>query len=149
MLETIIVLAVLLWLLGMVSSYTLGGLVHVLLVIALVVLVIRVIQGRRGSRFLHEPLETVRIPGHVLTKDLESEVATEYCVTSEVNLAHPSPGDLGEELIAFRSLQGRAPGSVRGGGSGRSRVGGRRRIRSCVVGNGGAERARGGIGTRR
>jgi hypothetical protein len=47
MLETIIVLAVLLWLLGMVSSYTLGGLLHVLLVVALVVLVIRVIQGRR------------------------------------------------------------------------------------------------------
>jgi hypothetical protein len=47
MLETIIVLAVLLWLLGMVSSYTLGGLIHVLLVIAVVVLVLRVIQGRR------------------------------------------------------------------------------------------------------
>ena len=47
MLETIIVLAVLLWLLGMVSSYTVGGLIHVLLVVALVVLVIRVIQGRR------------------------------------------------------------------------------------------------------
>jgi hypothetical protein len=36
-----------LWLLGMVSSYTLGGLIHVLLVVALVVLVLRVIQGRR------------------------------------------------------------------------------------------------------
>ena len=47
MLETIIVLLVLLWLLGMASSYTVGGLIHVLLVIALVVLVIRVIQGRR------------------------------------------------------------------------------------------------------
>jgi len=47
MLETLIVLLVVLWLLGMVSSYTVGGLVHVLLVIALVVLVIRVIQGRR------------------------------------------------------------------------------------------------------
>lgn len=47
MLETLIVLLVVLWLLGMVSSYTVGGLIHVLLVVALVVLVIRVIQGRR------------------------------------------------------------------------------------------------------
>jgi hypothetical protein len=47
MLETLIVLLVLLWLLGMVSSYTVGGLIHVRLVVALVVLVIRVIQGRR------------------------------------------------------------------------------------------------------
>ena len=47
MLETLIVVLVLLWLLGMASSYTVGGLIHVLLVIALVVLVIRVIQGRR------------------------------------------------------------------------------------------------------
>ena len=47
MLETIIVLAVLLWLLGMVSSYTIGGLIHILLVVAVVVLLIRIIQGRR------------------------------------------------------------------------------------------------------
>jgi hypothetical protein len=47
MLETLIVLLVVLWLLGMVSSYTVGGLIHILLVVALVVLVIRVIQGRR------------------------------------------------------------------------------------------------------
>ena len=47
MLETIIVLAVLLWLLGMISSYTVGGLIHILLVVAIVVLLIRVIQGRR------------------------------------------------------------------------------------------------------
>jgi hypothetical protein len=47
MLETIIVLAVLLWLLGMVSSYTIGGLIHILLVIAVVVLLVRIIQGRR------------------------------------------------------------------------------------------------------
>jgi hypothetical protein len=47
MLETIIVLAVLLWLLGMISSYTIGGLIHVLLVIAVVVLLVRIIQGRR------------------------------------------------------------------------------------------------------
>ena len=47
MLETLIVLLVLMWLLGMVSSYTLGGLIHVLLVVAIVVLLVRVIQGRR------------------------------------------------------------------------------------------------------
>lgn len=47
MLETIAIVLVLLWLLGMVSSYSLGGLIHILLVIALVVLAVRVIQGRR------------------------------------------------------------------------------------------------------
>jgi hypothetical protein len=47
MLETLIVVLVLLWLLGMVSSYTVGGLIHVLLVVAIVVLLVRVIQGRR------------------------------------------------------------------------------------------------------
>ena len=47
MLETLIVVLVILWLLGMVSSYTLGGFIHVLLVIAIVVLVLRVISGRR------------------------------------------------------------------------------------------------------
>lgn len=47
MLETIAVLLVILWLLGMVSSYTLGGFIHILLVIAVVVVIIRVIRGRR------------------------------------------------------------------------------------------------------
>jgi hypothetical protein len=47
MLETIAVVLLLLWLLGMVSSYTLGGFIHVLLVIAIVVFLIRVISGRR------------------------------------------------------------------------------------------------------
>lgn len=47
MLETIAVVLIILWLLGLVSSYTMGGLVHALLVIALVVIAIRVIQGRR------------------------------------------------------------------------------------------------------
>lgn len=47
MLETIIVLLVILWVLGLVSSYTLGGFIHILLVVALVVVVIRVLQGRR------------------------------------------------------------------------------------------------------
>ncbi|MDP1927062.1 MAG: lmo0937 family membrane protein [Thiobacillus sp.] len=47
MLETIVVVLVILWLLGMVSSYTMGGLIHVLLVVAVVVILIRVIQGRR------------------------------------------------------------------------------------------------------
>jgi hypothetical protein len=47
MLETIVVVLVILWLLGMVSSYTLGGLIHILLVIAVVVVLLRVIQGRK------------------------------------------------------------------------------------------------------
>ncbi len=47
MLETIIVLMVILWALGMVTSTTMGGLVHILLVIAIVVVLLRVIQGRR------------------------------------------------------------------------------------------------------
>jgi hypothetical protein len=47
MLETIAVVLVVLWLLGLVTSYTAGGLIHALLVIAIVVILIRVIQGRR------------------------------------------------------------------------------------------------------
>ena len=47
MLETIAVILVILWILGLVSSYTLGGFIQVLLVIALVVIVLRVIEGRR------------------------------------------------------------------------------------------------------
>ena len=47
MLETIAIILVVLWLLGLVSSYTMGGFIHALLVIALVVIVIRVMQGRR------------------------------------------------------------------------------------------------------
>jgi hypothetical protein len=46
MLETIAVVLVLLWLLGFVSSYTMGGFIHLLLVIAVVVVLIRVIRGR-------------------------------------------------------------------------------------------------------
>ena len=46
MLWTVAVLLVLLWLLGMVSSYTLGGFVHVLLVLAVIAVAIRLIQGR-------------------------------------------------------------------------------------------------------
>ena len=47
MLWTIFVILVVLWLLGMVTSYTMGGFIHVLLVIAIVVVLIQVIQGRR------------------------------------------------------------------------------------------------------
>jgi hypothetical protein len=46
MLWTIFVILLVLWLLGIVSSYTLGGYIHILLVVALVVILIRVIQGR-------------------------------------------------------------------------------------------------------
>jgi hypothetical protein len=46
MLWTIFVILLVLWLLGLVSGYTLGGFIHVLLVIAIVVVLIRIIQGR-------------------------------------------------------------------------------------------------------
>ncbi|SNY49385.1 hypothetical protein SAMN06297280_1387 [Arsukibacterium tuosuense] len=47
MLETIIVLLLILWALGLVSSYTMGGFIHILLVVALVVVAIRLLRGRR------------------------------------------------------------------------------------------------------
>jgi hypothetical protein len=47
MLETIAVILLLLWLFGMVTSYTVGGFIHILLVIAIIVVLVRVIQGRR------------------------------------------------------------------------------------------------------
>ena len=47
MLYTVAVILIVLWLLGMVTSYTLGGFVHILLVLAVVVILVRVIQGRR------------------------------------------------------------------------------------------------------
>jgi len=47
MLETIAVILIILWLLGLVSSYTMGGFIHVLLVIAIVVIALRLIQGRK------------------------------------------------------------------------------------------------------
>ena len=46
MLGTLILVLVVLWLLGMVTSYTMGGLIHILLVIAVIVVLFRVIQGR-------------------------------------------------------------------------------------------------------
>lgn len=47
MLETIAILLIVLWAVGLVSSYTMGGLIHVLLVIAIVVILMRVIGSRR------------------------------------------------------------------------------------------------------
>ena len=47
MLTTILVILIVLWLLGMVSAYTMGGFIHVLLVIAIAIVLIRVIQGRK------------------------------------------------------------------------------------------------------
>jgi lipopolysaccharide export LptBFGC system permease protein LptF len=49
MLYTVAVILLVLWLLGLVTSYTLGGFIHIFLVIALVVLVFGVISGRRGA----------------------------------------------------------------------------------------------------
>jgi hypothetical protein len=47
MLWTIAVILLVLWLLGLVSSYTIGGFIHVLLVVAIVMVLVRLIQGRR------------------------------------------------------------------------------------------------------
>jgi hypothetical protein len=47
MLETIAIVLIVLWLLGLITSYTMGGFIHILLVLAIVVILIRVIQGRR------------------------------------------------------------------------------------------------------
>jgi len=47
MLMTLFVILLVMWLLGMVSSYTLGGFIHILLLVALVVVVIRIIEGRQ------------------------------------------------------------------------------------------------------
>lgn len=47
MLETLAIVLLVLWLLGFVSAYTMGGFIHILLVIAVVVILIRVIRGRR------------------------------------------------------------------------------------------------------
>jgi Family of unknown function (DUF5670) len=57
MLWTVFVVLLILWALGMVSSYTLGGFIHILLVVAIVVVLIRIIQGRR----LTPPSSTRRI----------------------------------------------------------------------------------------
>jgi len=48
MLWTIAVVLAILWLLGLVSSYTMGGFIHILLVLAIIVVLVNVIQGRRA-----------------------------------------------------------------------------------------------------
>ena len=47
MLWTIAVILIILWLLGSISSYTMGGFIHILLVIAIIVILVRVLQGRK------------------------------------------------------------------------------------------------------
>lgn len=47
MLETIAIILLILWALGLVSSYSMGGLIHLLLVVAIVMILVRLIQGRR------------------------------------------------------------------------------------------------------
>jgi hypothetical protein len=47
MLYTIALILIIAWLLGLVSSYTMGGFIHILLVVAIIVILVRVIQGRR------------------------------------------------------------------------------------------------------
>ena len=48
MLYTLAVILIIAWLLGLVSSYTMGGFIHILLVVAIVMLLVRLIQGRKG-----------------------------------------------------------------------------------------------------
>ncbi|NDU85662.1 MAG: lmo0937 family membrane protein [Ferrovum sp.] len=47
MLETVAIVLIFLWLLGVVSSHTMGGFIHILLILAIVVVLVRVVQGRR------------------------------------------------------------------------------------------------------
>ncbi len=47
MLETIAILLIILWILGLVTAYTIGGLIHILLVVAIIIVLLRVIKGRR------------------------------------------------------------------------------------------------------
>jgi hypothetical protein len=48
MLYTLAVILLILWLLGLVSSYTMGGFIHILIVVAVVMVLVQLIQGRRG-----------------------------------------------------------------------------------------------------
>jgi len=48
MLQTIAIILIVLWLLGVVGSYTMGGFIHVLLVVAIIIFLVRIIQGRRA-----------------------------------------------------------------------------------------------------
>jgi hypothetical protein len=48
MLMTIVIILIVLWALGLVTSYTMGGLLHILLVVAVVIVLLRLIQGRRA-----------------------------------------------------------------------------------------------------
>ncbi len=47
MLQTVAIVLIILWLLGLVSSYTLGGFIHLLIVIAVIIILVRLIQGRK------------------------------------------------------------------------------------------------------
>jgi len=47
MLKTIAIILIILWLLGLVTSYTIGGFIHILLIVAVVMILVRIIQGRR------------------------------------------------------------------------------------------------------
>lgn len=47
MLETIAVILIVLWLLGLVTAYTLGGFIHILLLLAIIAIIVRLVQGRR------------------------------------------------------------------------------------------------------
>ena len=61
MLWTLTVLLLLLWAVGLITAHTLGGFIHILLVLALIVLVVRLIQGRRGKRISNPPVTSVNL----------------------------------------------------------------------------------------
>lgn len=48
MLETIAIILIILWVLGLVSSYTIGGFIHILLVAAIIIIILRIFRGRAG-----------------------------------------------------------------------------------------------------
>ena len=50
MLETVAIILIILWALGLLTSYAMGGLIHILLVVAIIVILVRVIQGRQIGR---------------------------------------------------------------------------------------------------
>jgi len=84
MLETLAIILIVLWILGLVSSYTMGGFIHILLVLALVVVALRVIQGRRVFRQINRH-PTQRI----------------LMIPSEFNAWKPSQISLGSTFITF------------------------------------------------
>ena len=58
------------------------------------------VQRRRRSRFVHEPIEPVRVPGHILPENLQRQVAAQHRVASQVDLAHSTTRDQAKDVEA-------------------------------------------------